>query len=87
MKDRNNVGEKIIKTLRGHPEGLTILEVAKLVGMHRHTVTKYIYHLIGTETVYQRDVAAAKLCYLSSTFVKLVKEKEVLEKMRKRLEK
>jgi len=68
MKDENRVEEKIIKILREHPEGLPILEIAKLVGVHRHTITKYIYHLARTGAVYQRNVAAAKLCYLSSAF-------------------
>jgi DNA-binding IclR family transcriptional regulator len=87
IKDKNRTEEKIIKILQEHPEGLPILEIAKLIGMHRHTVTKYIYHLIGTGVVYQREVGAAKLCYLSSKFIEQVKEKEILEKLKKRLEK
>jgi ribosomal protein S24E len=77
------IKQKIIDLLKEHPEGLPILEIAKLIGMHRHTVTKYIYHLIGTGAVHQRDVAAAKLCYLSSTSAKSSKEKELLEKLKK----
>ena len=84
MKDKNNVGKKVIKILREHPEGLPILEIAKLTGMHRHTVTKYVYYLIGTGAVHQREVAAAKLCYLSSKLIE-TKEKEILEKIEKRL--
>lgn len=87
MKDKNHIEEKIIKLLSGHPEGLPILEIAKLTGTHRHTIAKYIYYLARTGTVHQREVAAAKLCYLSSEFAKSVKEKEVLEKVEKRLEK
>jgi transposase len=87
MKDKNHIEERIIELLREHPEGLPILEIAKLIGMHRHTIAKYIYYLARTGTIYQREVAAAKLCYLSSTSVKSAKEKEVFEKIEKGLEK
>jgi len=81
------IKQKIIDLLKEHPEGLPILGIAKIIGIHRHTITKYIYHLISNGTVHQRKVAAAKLCYLSSKFIEPVKEKEILEKLRKELEK
>ena len=86
MRDTNRVEEKIIETLREHPEGLTILNIAKLIGIHRHTATKYIYYLVGTEAIYQRDVGPAKLCYLKEIFTKPGKEAKILEKMKERLE-
>jgi DNA-binding IclR family transcriptional regulator len=61
---KNNVKERIIEALREHPEGLTRVEIAKIIGSHRHTVTKYIYELVGKKLVYQREVGTAKLCYL-----------------------
>lgn len=87
MKDKNSVKEKIRKVLLEHPEGLSILEIAELVGMHRHTVTKYVYQMFGSGEIYQRDVGPAKLCYLKERFVENVREGAILEKMRKRLEK
>lgn len=86
MIDKNHVKERIKKVLSEHPEGLPILEIARLVGMHRHTVTKYVYELIGAGIIYQREVGTAKLCYLKEKFVESVKEKEILEKLKKRLE-
>ena len=86
MRDTNRVEEKIIETLREHPEGLTILNIAKLIRMHRHTATKYIYLLTGARAVYQREVGAAKLCYLKEIFTKPGKEAKILEKMKERLE-
>ena len=63
MKE-NNVREKVIKTLEKHPEGLTILNISKLIGMNRITVSKYIYGLIVEKLVYQRKIGPAKICYL-----------------------
>jgi len=83
--DKNHVKDRIKKVLSEHPEGLPILEIARLVGMHRHTVTKYVYELIGSGVIYQREVGTAKLCYLKEKFAEKVKEKEILEKLKKRL--
>ena len=57
-------GKKIIKALKEHPEGLSIMEIAELIGVHRHTVIKYIYNLIGLGLIWQRKIGPAKLCYL-----------------------
>ena len=85
MDDKNGVKGKIRKVLQAHPEGLSILEVAKLVCMHRHTVTKYIYQMIGSGEIYQRELGPAKLCYSKKKFLESVKEKEILDEIKKRL--
>ena len=64
MNDKNNVKSRILKILKKHPRGLTILEISKEIGMSRHAVTKYIYHLLGEKKIRQREVGTAKLCYL-----------------------
>jgi predicted transcriptional regulator len=60
----NNVREKIIKVLKEHTEGLTILNISKLIGMNRITISKYVYGLIAENLVYQRKIGPAKMCYL-----------------------
>ena len=60
-----NIKEKVIEVLVKHPEGLTIIEISKILGIHRHTLTKYIYQLIGEDAIKYRMVGTAKLCYLS----------------------
>lgn len=60
----DDVKKNIIGVLRKHPEGLTFLDVAKLVHLHRHTVTKYIYELTGEKKIIQRKVGPATLCYI-----------------------
>jgi hypothetical protein len=87
MKDKNHVEEKIIKTLREHPEGLPILEIAKIIGSHRHTVTKYIYHLIGDGTIYEREIGPARLCHISSKLIESAREREIFEKIEKGVKK
>ena len=64
MKE-NHITERVIEILSKHPEGLTATDLAKLLGIHRHTVTKYLYQLIGSEDIYQRQVGPAKLYYIS----------------------
>ena len=61
---QNNFKERIIDVLKKHPEGLTMIEISKLIGSLRHTITKYIYQLIGEGLIYQREIGTAKLCYL-----------------------
>jgi predicted transcriptional regulator len=63
MKE-NEIRNKIIKILKNHPEGLTIIEIAELIGKNRLTVSKYIYGLISEGIIYQRKIGSAKLCYL-----------------------
>jgi predicted transcriptional regulator len=60
----NNVREKIIKILKEHPEGLTLLNISKITGMNRITISKYVYGLIAENLVYQRKIGPAKMCYL-----------------------
>ncbi len=64
------MAQRIVKILREHPEGLTTVEIAGLLKMNRHTITKYIYALVGSGTIIQRNVGPAKLCYLSSRGIK-----------------
>lgn len=82
---RNHIREKIISILRKHPEGLPILKVAELVGSHRHTVTKYVYELIGAGVIRIREIGTAKVCFLKEKFVEKVREEKVLERLRKRV--
>ncbi len=62
---KNKVREKIIKLLSKHPEGLTFAQVSREIGMHRNTVTKYLYELSGAGIVKIRDLKTLKLCYLA----------------------
>jgi len=61
---KNNVRERIIEILKKHPEGLTILELTKIMGMNRITISKYVYGLISEDLISQRRVGPAKICCL-----------------------
>jgi hypothetical protein len=63
-KRKNDVKKRVIEILKEHPEGLTTVDISKYIGMSRHSVTKYIYQLLGEGTISQREVGTAKLCYL-----------------------
>jgi hypothetical protein len=74
----------IIDALRKNPEGLTLLSLAKVTGLHRHTCTKYIHELIGAAIVHQRNVGVAKLCYLSKKIETRSDEEKALETLKRR---
>jgi DNA-binding IclR family transcriptional regulator len=61
---KNNVRERIIKTLKEHPEGLKINDISSILGMNRLTVSKYVYGLISEKMIYERKIGPSKLCYL-----------------------
>jgi DNA-binding IclR family transcriptional regulator len=61
---QNHFRERIIDALNHHPEGLTTVDIAKSLGTHRHTVTKYVYQLVGEGVIHQREIGNAKLCYV-----------------------
>jgi hypothetical protein len=71
-----NLKKSIIDALRKHPEGLTLRDISEIVGKHRHTITKYVYELIGAQVIYERDVGAAKLCYLRENYNGTEKKKK-----------
>lgn len=68
INPNNKYTGKIIDILRKHPEGLSITDIAKLLQVHRHTITKYIYQLMGAGVIYQRKVGPTKLCYLRENY-------------------
>ena len=59
------VKQKIINTLKENPQGLHILGISRLVGAHRHTVTKYIYEMIGAGSITVREIGTVKICVLN----------------------
>jgi len=61
---QSNPKDLIIKILREHPEGLMLSEIAELTGMNRLTATKYVHELMGRKSIFQKRVAAARVCYL-----------------------
>jgi DNA-binding IclR family transcriptional regulator len=63
-----NIKYKIVRSLEKHPEGLTFTQIAVEVGMHRHTITKYVYELKGEGKISIRDLRTLKLCYLKKYF-------------------
>jgi Holliday junction resolvase len=72
---KNEIKEKIKEVLSKHPEGLTFTQIARELGMHRHTITKYIYKLDGEGIILVRDLKTLKLCYLKKYF----KDSEVIK--------
>jgi DNA-binding IclR family transcriptional regulator len=64
LNSRKDAKGLIIKVLREHPEGLMLIEIAKITGMNRFTITKYVHELVGNGFIFQKKAAAAKLCYL-----------------------
>jgi hypothetical protein len=61
---KNGVREKILSILKKHPEGLTTVDMASLIGIGRQSLAKYVYQLVGEGEILQREIGTAKLCYL-----------------------
>ena len=62
---KRNAEKKIVQYLKKHREGDTFSGIAKAIGMHRHTATKYIYKLIGEGKIRVRNISTAKVCVLT----------------------
>jgi DNA-binding IclR family transcriptional regulator len=60
----NHVRERMIELLKGHPEGLTIQEIASALNVNRITASKYVYGLVSEDIVSQKKVGPAKLCFM-----------------------
>ena len=83
MRENNTIKEEIIKVLDKHPEGLTFSGIARMLNVHRHTLTKYIYEMKGAGVVFVRDLGTLKLCYLKKRLPAEVREKELRKKIMK----
>jgi len=81
---KNHIEEKILKVLSKNRDGVTIADISRHIGVHRNTVSKYIFGLVKEGTVNQRRIGVVSLCYLS-TSTKPVKEKEFLEKLKRKI--
>ena len=64
------IKKRIVTTVTKHPEGLTIQDLAKLLGLHRQTITKYILFLEGSGVIHRRRIGSATLHYLKSQYKK-----------------
>ncbi|MBI1979122.1 MAG: HTH domain-containing protein [Candidatus Aenigmarchaeota archaeon] len=74
MKDNGEkLKERIVEMLEKHHEGLTIVELSRILSSHRQTVTKYILWLEGAGTVHRRRVGAVTLHYLKKEWERLRK--------------
>lgn len=60
--------KRITETIKNHPEGLTIRDLAEILQAHRQTITKYILFLEGAGTIYRRRVGSATLHYLKKHY-------------------
>ncbi|MEM7825671.1 MAG: hypothetical protein QW412_02325 [Candidatus Aenigmatarchaeota archaeon] len=85
MRKKQYSKEIILKILKEHTEGLTIQNISKLAKMSRITATKYVHELIGEGKIIERKVGIARLLFLKEKFAELVKEEEILKKLRKKL--
>jgi DNA-binding Lrp family transcriptional regulator len=60
------IEKKIIRALEKNKEGLMLAELSDKVGVHRHTLTKYVYKLEVESRIKVRKAGIAKLCYLGN---------------------
>lgn len=68
MDTSNDIKKRILGIVRDHPEGLTIQDLARILKLHRQTVTKYILFLEGAGVIYRRRIGSATLHYLREQY-------------------
>lgn len=84
MNDQSEViKKKIVETLKLHPEGLTVLELSKIIDVHRQTVAKYVLVLEAAGIVYIRRAGSATINYLKEQFAKNANILKNLERLKK----
>jgi len=81
-KVTDDIKNRILGLLRHNPEGLTMLKIASLIGVHRNTIPKYLYELKGAEKVRIRVIGPAKLFYLNKKANKTVEKVENIDRLR-----
>ena len=69
----DTIKKGIVETIKNNPQGLTIKDLATILGVHRQVVTKYILFLEGAETIHRRRIGSATLHYLKEEYEKLQK--------------
>jgi DNA-binding IclR family transcriptional regulator len=64
----SEIRTRIIDTLKEHPEGLTLMDIASFIGINRVTVSKYVYGLVSEGMIQLRTIGPAKLCCLKVVY-------------------
>jgi len=59
----NSVEKEILGLVSKHPEGLSIDDISSNLGLHRHTVSKYVYALVRSNQIVQRKIGRVSLYY------------------------
>ena len=54
----------VLDLLREHPEGLTVIEISKILKMSRNTIAVALAELKGADKIWIRPVGMAKLHYI-----------------------
>jgi len=65
MEDLQNILGVILKNLRTNPQGLSISEMSRIIGLNRNSTAKYLDILLYTGRVEIRKVGRAKLFYIT----------------------
>ena len=55
--------EEIFNLLRKHKEGLTVIEIARILKFSRNTIAVYLAELKGEGKIWIRNIGMAKLNY------------------------
>jgi Fic family protein len=76
---KNHIEEKILKILSKDRDGVTIADISRHIGVHRNTVSKYIFGLVKEGTVTQRRIGVVSLCYLHENYGKSEQRKKSLK--------
>lgn len=79
----DDLKKKIVETVKNHPEGLTIQDLARILKVHRQTITKYILFLEGAGTIHRRRIGSATLHYLREQYESFHRQVDIKGKKRR----
>lgn len=61
MQPERDIPERVLRTLKFRPKGMTITEIAKALGANRNTVSKHLEVLLAAGRVEARSVGNARV--------------------------
>ena len=82
---RRKIKESILKLLKDSSDGLTIQQIADSLKISRITATKYLHELLGSKDIYEKRIGVYRLFFIKQRFLKPVTDKEILERLRRKV--
>ena len=85
MPKKSDKKEIVLKTLKDHPDGLTIQEISKTGKMSRITATVYVHELLGEGVLSERKIGSYRLLFLKNKYMQQVHSDNLVKKLQHKM--